>query len=488
MRKISLWAPAALLLLLLAPSVAAAADPVQVIERGYHTEYVLPQPKRNPWAVTVDGQGRIWITSEANRSLGQLDPAAGTWTEHPLPEGMQPFLMAAGPDGRVWITDYDWSAQPGQGHLIAFDPAAGQFEPLPLPKHNTGPSDLVFGPGGELWVSQYNDTEILRRAPDGQQDLFHIDDRRPDGLQPGLFGLALDGSGRVWVAETYAERMARLDPATGKVSRFRLPPQFWGPTDVAVDGAGRLWVGSHGGNRLAALDAGSGKVVQQVYTFSPPEEEGPVSRPTGLTTGANGEVWFAEHEGGRIARIIPAAGTLAEYKLPRPLSWAQWVAPDADGGIWYAAFGANLVGRIAPDAPYTEVQADASKLTVGPGATHRGRLTLTARGEAREVTLRGEGPPGVKVAFGISTLRLEPNVPQTVEYIVAADATATSDEGGLVLGVEADDYLASTTVALRVGGGLSELLDQPWAIPAIGLGIGIAAGLAGAALIMRRRK
>ena len=93
---------------------------------------------------------------------------------------------------------------------------------------------------------------------------LYLSDGDVEDLPPGSFVVALDadgaigsfteaaiapsniavGEGAVWVLDSEAETVARLDPATQAVKRFSAGPR---PTDLAV-GGGAVWVGNGAGS------------------------------------------------------------------------------------------------------------------------------------------------------------------------------------------------------------------------------------------------
>jgi streptogramin lyase len=69
--------------------------------------------------------------------LGLLDPAAeeaDRFAEFPMPGGGQPYGIAIGPDGRVWVDDEDVP------EIVGFDPDSRTvIAQLPVPIENAGP-------------------------------------------------------------------------------------------------------------------------------------------------------------------------------------------------------------------------------------------------------------------------------------------------------------------------------------------------------------
>lgn len=100
-------------------------------------EFTLPNEDSRPRRIAVDGAGRVWYTDYPRRMLGLLDPAApeaDRFAEFPMPGGGQPYGIAIGPDGRVWVDDEDVP------EIVGFDPESRSvIAQLPVPIDNAGP-------------------------------------------------------------------------------------------------------------------------------------------------------------------------------------------------------------------------------------------------------------------------------------------------------------------------------------------------------------
>jgi virginiamycin B lyase len=73
-------------------------------------EFVLPNTQSRPRRLAVDANGRVWYTDYPRRVLGMMDPEApeaSRFDEFDMPGGGQPYGIATGPDGNVWMSDED---------------------------------------------------------------------------------------------------------------------------------------------------------------------------------------------------------------------------------------------------------------------------------------------------------------------------------------------------------------------------------------------
>jgi ABC-type branched-subunit amino acid transport system substrate-binding protein/streptogramin lyase len=214
-----------------------------------------------------------------------------------------------------------------------------------------------------------------------------------DALPPGSFVVALDadgiesfteaatapsnialGEGAVWVLDSEAETVARLDPATQAVRRFSAGPR---PTDLAV-GGGAVWVGNGAGSEsllarvttsISRIDPISLKVTGTVDLSSKPSAYGPVPSEgfPRMAVGA-GALWAVGVDN-RIYRIDPATSRIVA-KIPVETQ-VSTLAAGAEG-VWFLNWTDNNVTRIDPAtnrvAEGIPIETGDSGIAVGGGA------------------------------------------------------------------------------------------------------------------------
>jgi ABC-type branched-subunit amino acid transport system substrate-binding protein/streptogramin lyase/predicted Ser/Thr protein kinase len=243
---------------------------------------------------------------------------------------------------------------------------------------------------------------------------LYLGDGDVEALPPGSFAVALDsgggigsftvaatapsniavGEGAVWVLDSEAETVARLDPATKAVKRFSPGPR---PTDLAV-GGGAVWVGNGAGSdrfgvrvttSISRVDPGSLKVTGTVELSRTPSAYGatpsegfprlavgagavwaigvdnriyridprsarivakiPVqTRVSTLAAGAEG-VWFLNWTDHNLTRIDPATNRVAE-EIPIKTRGLSGIAVGG-GAVWVTSPGDGLLWRIEPGSP-----------------------------------------------------------------------------------------------------------------------------------------
>ena len=213
-----------------------------------------------PFGVAVDGAGRLWVADDLNHRVLRFDNAAS-----------KADADGAEADGVLGQPDFDST---GSGTA-----ADQMYEPY----------GLATGADGTLWVADYENNRVLRfasaankQAGDPADGVLGQVDLQSNAQAAGRSGMdspyavAVDGTGRLWVADTDNHRVLRFDDAASKADAdgapadgllgiddfnsqaIRLPNQFsvYTPYGLTVDGAGRLWVADFDRSRVMLFQNG----------------------------------------------------------------------------------------------------------------------------------------------------------------------------------------------------------------------------------------
>jgi len=121
------------------------------------------------------------------------------------------------------------------------------------------PTDVVLGPDGLLYVSEYGDVDrIAVCTPEGRL----LRSLGGSGTAPGQFrrpqAMAFDVNGRLWVADACNHRLQLLDPVSGDAIAI-IEDLVRYPYGIDVLDNGDLLVSEYGGNVLRRIDPASGR-------------------------------------------------------------------------------------------------------------------------------------------------------------------------------------------------------------------------------------
>jgi len=246
----------------------------------------------------------------------------------------------------------------------------------------------------------------------------------------GPFGIAVDRSGNVIVADSGASNRIRKIDTTGLLGPFGDSSQGTGsasntgtldtPSALVIDKRGNLIVADTGNSRICkfspdgktmtVIAGGSGRGYRDGATA-----EAQFDSPVGVAVDDKANVYIADTYNDRIRKIVPdgqvstIAGTGAPGSTDGTGTSASFdtpcgIAVDAAGNLYVADTGNNSIRKISPDGAVTTFAGGSRGRHDGKGAeasfdhpcgialTHDGFLFVTdeSSGIIREITPEGE--------------------------------------------------------------------------------------------------
>ena len=161
---------------------------------------------------------------------------------------------------------------------------------------------------------------------------------------------APDGS--IWWTGMWASLAGRLDPKTGEMEEFRLPPTAR-PHTIVPDADGNIWYTGNSNATIGRLDPQTGLVTEY------PTEAGD---PHSAAWHPNGKLYFTAQRAAVLGRLDPETGKVTEIPTePRPYG----IQVDSKGTVWVAYNGTNKLGALDPDSMevrYYEVPDDRTRI------------------------------------------------------------------------------------------------------------------------------
>ena len=244
----------------------------------YIDEFPVPTPNAAPLALTVDPHGIVWFTESNASKLGRFDPATGTFTEYSVPGIGDMWGITVDQAGYIWLTQYSLkgSVNPGgavepggNGRLIRFTPATGNFTIINIPTPGSFP-----------------------------------------------FRITTDSQGRVWFTELLGNRIGSYDPSAGKLEEYSVPSQFAGPADLTFDNHGTLWFSEAYNESITRFDPRTDAFHE--YHFYAIDANQYVGSPVGLAVTPDGIIWVADHGGSWIVEFNSTSQQITRYPTHEP--------------------------------------------------------------------------------------------------------------------------------------------------------------------------
>ena len=151
-----------------------------------------------------------------------------------------------------------------------------------------------------------------------------------------------DRAGNIWYTGNKNATVGKLDPATGKITEYKMPdPAAKDPHSAIFDPNGILWFTLQLSNMVGRLDPATGDL--KLVTMKTPD-----SKPYGIKLDAQGTPWVACNGSNCLVKVDPKTMDLMEVKLPNAATTVRRLAFASDGGIWYVNSSQGRLGRYDP--------------------------------------------------------------------------------------------------------------------------------------------
>lgn len=260
------------------------------------TPDATPQPFSAPLGLTADRLGALYVVDSNNHRIQRIlgcnfwiygKPGNGPgqlWGPSAVAvDGSGQFLFVA-EQGNNRVQCLRVSGQ----HYVTY---AGQTYGF------RSPSGVAFDMEGMLWIADTGNSRVLRLDPRSGQIIGGMD-RSVGIVQP--ISLACDMAHNIYVTDAATNDVTRYTyfgvrvHALGEIRRLSAPRQ------VAVDTQGRIYLAESGANRLHVFDAQGNSLI----VFDTPSTQlGPMQSPSGVALGPNGEIYVADTLNNRVLRL-----------------------------------------------------------------------------------------------------------------------------------------------------------------------------------------
>lgn len=406
-------------------AAALFSGPYGVAFDGSDTLYVADTFNNRIRKVTLNGV----VTTLAGGTLGTAD-GAGAAAQFAYPTG-----LAVGADGVVYVADFQndriRTISPGGVVTTLAGSTQGYAEGTGAAAKFSRPFGLTVNRAGTVYVADSQNHRIRQITPAGMvTTLAGSTPGNADGVGAAAqfrlpFGVAVNGAGQLYVADTLNNRVRQITPA-GDVTTLEgstltpdgigPAPQFRDPGGVAVDALGR---------NLFIVDSSNHRIQQWALTtvgsatLRATAEPTSTVLPRGATITMGGETLTVTQDGGTAVLGV---------------STTSWAVP-AGGGTQAIQVSSNY-----PDAPWG-VTTSAPWLTANPPTS-------------------GAGPGTVRLTAAATTSSA---VRLATATIAGRTVTVTQAGGTPVFGLDRSSWAPAASGHAAVVNVTSSLVDAPWA-------------------------
>jgi sugar lactone lactonase YvrE len=333
-----------------------------------------------PGGVAVDASGDVYVADTGNNTIRKITPAGVVST-------------IAGVAG-----NFNWGSTDGIGSAAKF----------------SQPKGAVVDASGNVYIADSGNSTIRKITPAGVVSTLAGspgNSGSADGLgsgaqfnQPG--GVAVDASGNVYVADTFNDTIRKITPAgvvttlagsagnQGSADGSGSAASFHWPEGVAVDGTGNVYVADSFNSEIRKITPAG---VVTTFAKATAYNSLVLNEPIGIAIDASGNVYVANVGDSTVRKITPAGVVL-------PLAGKPYNSGGADGTGITARF--NCPQGVAVDSNGNVYVADSDNSTIreitpsGVVSTLAGLMNSNACVDGKGSAARFYDPTGVAVDAG----------------------------------------------------------------------------------------
>jgi len=263
-----------------------------------------------PLGVAVDGSGNIFVSDSGNSAVKEFLAAGGYTTVNTVGSGfVHPVDIAVDGSGNVFVADN--YACCGVKEIVAVGgvvSGASTVNVVGSGFHN--PSGVAVDAAGNVFVSDTNN-ELVKEivAGTGGAASGTVTSASTIKTLPGSYyipaGLAVDGSGNLFVADDYNNAVKEILAAGNYTTVDTIGSGFNHPSDVAVDASGNVYVSDSNNNSVKEILAGTGGAASGTVTSSSTviTLNSGFSLPNGVALDSNGNIVVADQGNNAVKQI-----------------------------------------------------------------------------------------------------------------------------------------------------------------------------------------
>jgi DNA-binding beta-propeller fold protein YncE len=294
-----------------------------------------------PTALIVDSTGNIYVADSGNNRIRKIDTASNVTTVAGSTAGFA--------DGSNGLFSSPKGISLSGSNIYVADTGNNRIR--------------MFVPGATTTVTQL----IVTTLAGSTQGFLNAQGSNAQFYYP--FGVAVDSAGIVYVADTYNNRIRKIDTSSnvttlagstqGFLNGQGIAAQFYNPNGVAVDSAGIVYVADTQNNRIRKIDTASNVTTLAGSTLGFTNAQGTSAQfftPLGIAIDSTGIVYVADQGNNRIRKIdtssnvttlagstsgfLNAQGTSAQFFTP------TGIAIDSAGILYVTDTNNNRIRKI----------------------------------------------------------------------------------------------------------------------------------------------
>lgn len=309
----------------------------------------------NPWGVTLDGNGHIWVAEPGCDVSPVCGSAFPTYIgEYQLSNGSlvknyaepahfsSPVFIVKDNKGRFWFTETNSNAI---GMLLpgSTSPTWMQWN---VPSAKAIPYDLTLDSNGNIWFSEFSANKI---GFFNTTTHTFVETAIPS-TNASPYGITTAPNGKIWFAENALSKIGTFTPTTtGHITIAEHAINTFSPHLITADKSGNIWY-SQGFSGVIGEYIPSTGVHKDFHVSNgicPNPKNCPGTHISGISTDSHGMVWFDDSLDARVGYLNPQTGAVKAIRLSNTSAHPHdGLVVDGSNNVWFTELYANKLGKI----------------------------------------------------------------------------------------------------------------------------------------------
>jgi streptogramin lyase len=236
--------------------------------------------------------GKVYFVELTGDRMSELDPKTGRFERWKVPtEGGGMHSVWPDSKGNFWYTYFA-----AAGKIARFDSKTQQTKEYPVVKDLSG-YGIVTDKKDRVWAVSLNTPVVLGYSPTTDKWTNYT-------ISVPARRVTIDSKGHVWVCEYFGNKIAMLDPETGKVTEYDMPLKYGNPYDLWPDNEDNIWVENAVYNSLVKFEPATKK-----WTYYPFPDLG--AHTPKLDRDKEGTLWFTLGRPSGLAGLKPKGNVVS---------------------------------------------------------------------------------------------------------------------------------------------------------------------------------
>jgi len=274
-------------------------------------------------------------------------------------------------------------------------------------------SGVAVDGSGNVYVADSGNDRVLKETLSAGGYILNVVANAANNGLGSPAGVAVDGSGNVYIADYEYSRVLKETTSAGGYTQSVVANAasngLSGPAGIAVDGGGNVYIADLANSRVLKETLSAGSYTQSVVANSATNG---LDEPMGVAVDGTGNVYIADYANSRVLKETLSAGSytqsVVENSATNGLLYPQGVAVDGSGNVYIA--GSVGVLKETPSASgYVEsfVANNANNglnYPSGVAVDRNGRFYIVDRGNSRVLEEASSGGNFGAVNVGSTSL------------------------------------------------------------------------------------